>query len=267
MEISKIRKLIVNNRMTEAFQMLENSVPLDWQDDVTLLNAQFNHWDKNNRLNLGTQIEEKNRIIYATLHIVSQVEKISSKGLQKRRLNALADIENDLAKGYQKLGDLRDNNVIDLFMMWIKTYYSDEYHKILAEESQNGRASNFTYILSTLDLKQFINQHNLKASPQQTRNYFIRKNSEKFMFFTEWVEYNNYRYRYATDLSKEIEKYKQKHNSLLKAGVIGGLVGAATVSFFEKTIDGIMDLYESDTEENDYSEIEDNNNDDDDDDD
>ncbi|MEN2284455.1 hypothetical protein AAGF08_20085 [Algoriphagus sp. SE2] len=245
MEYNQIRDLIIKNKIEEGLQILLDNVENDIQNDIILLTSQFHNWEKNHRLNLGAPIEERNRIIYAILSIITQIEKESKNGLEAKRLNSLQEVESDLALGYEKLVSLKSNGAIDLFMIWLTNRYPKIFQKLLDEEKNNGKASSLFTELSNLNLDQFASEYNLNATTQSIHDYILEKGNSIPMFFTGWIEYSDYKERFAVDLNKEIDKYKQRHQNLLKTGIIGAIIGASTFSVFERSIDKVIDLYES----------------------
>lgn len=245
MEISGIRDLIINNKIDRAFELLLDRAPEDLTNDVALLSSQFNHWEKQSLLNLDPPVEERNRIVYATLHILSQIEKESKSGLAAKRLQSLAEVEEDLAKGYEKLASLRSKGAIDLFMTWLINRHPSTFQNLLEEEKKSGRASSFVHVLSSIGLSGFISEYGLNTSPQQVAAYLAGKNGEIPGFFSGWLEYSGYREKFASDLEKEIEKYKRRHQSLLRAGVVGAVLGTALFQVFERSMDKVILLHET----------------------
>lgn len=245
MEISGIRDLVINNKIDRAFELLLDMAPEDLTNDVALLSSQFNHWEKHARLNLGPPVEERNRIVYATLHIVSQIEKESKSGLAAKRLQSLAEVENDLAKGYEKLVSLRSKGAVDLFMTWLMKQRPSVFQNLVEEEKKSGKASSFVHALSGIGLSGFINEYRLDTSPEQVANYLAGKNSEIPGFFSGWLEYSGYREKFAADLEQEIQKYQRRHQSLLKAGVVGAVLGTALFQVFERSMDKVIQLHET----------------------
>ena len=262
MDFNKIRELIIKNHIEEALQLLHDSVEIEFRTDVILLMSQFSNWEDNYRLNLGASMEERNRIIYATLHLVSQLEKESKKGLEAKRVQSLAYVEADLAKGYEKLASLKSNGAIDLFMIWFMKRKPETFRKLLEEEKINGKAISFIHVLSNTSLHQFASENKLNATPQSIYEYLLHKSNEIPMFFSGWLEYSNYKERFAIDLKREIEKYEQRHKSLLKTGVFGAIIGGVTFNILERTMDKVIELHESGSIDSDNSNFDDDDDDD-----
>lgn len=240
MELSNIRTHIIQGNFAEAYSELDVTAPADKRNEVQLLWAQYNMWQRENLLTSGAKPEERNRILYATLAVLSEIESRSATGMAIHRVRALRNVEMDIAKGYARLAEIRKKNIIDLFLMWMIQYHQPILAEIMRQEDAFGRSPHLAMLLQRVGLSQFIQTHQLKSNPDDALHYFLKKNSEKERFFSGWIEYHSRQEKFETAYEQEIERCKSQHNKLLKAGLIGGVLGALGVEVFTRNMDKII---------------------------
>lgn len=246
MELAAIRSLITNNEISLALEELGNKGILTYQNDLLLLKTQFNNWERNKHLGIGAPIEEWNRIVYATLHYVSLLEKETKNGIEKKKLNTLAKMELELADGYTKLTELKKDSSIDLIMFWLKERHKDVFEKLLDEERIIGKANSIQTLLSEIDFRPFIQKYKLKKCKSEIISFLVEKNNKINRFIEGWLKYNFYRSQFISDLDKTIEKQKSKHQNYLKSGALGALIGSFGFGIGETSIHKLIEYYESD---------------------
>jgi hypothetical protein len=239
MEFSHIRSHIIQGNFAQAFGELDATAPPDKRNEVQLLWARYNEWQRENLLITGAKPEERNRILYATLAVVSEIEERGVTGMAAHRVRALRDVEMDLTQGYARLAQIRKKNIIDLFLMWMIQQHQPILAEIMQQEDTFGRSPHLAMLLQRVDLVQFIQTHRLKSMPDDALHYFLKQNSETERFFSGWFEYRSRQEKFEAAYEIEIERCKTRHGQLLKAGLIGGIFGALGLELFSRNMGNI----------------------------
>ncbi|MEM7656119.1 MAG: hypothetical protein AAF399_08325 [Bacteroidota bacterium] len=238
-----IRKLIAHNKMTEAFRQLQAELPEAFLAEGQALQAQFHQWEKAHRLNLGPAQGERNRITYATLLLVSRAYKATQAGNLSRKDEGLLQLESQVVMGLEKSAVLRQNNFLDLFLLWMDQQHTARFQAIvLAELHQDYQR--FAQTLQTLPLASFLHQHQLEVSEEETRAYLLHKQRETPNLLTHWQAYQQYRSRYANDLDRGVQICQKRHQRLLGAGIIGGVLGALGTTVLTRGLDEVVAFHE-----------------------
>jgi len=239
MELSLIRTHIIQGNFAQAFGELDATAPPDKRNEVQLLWTQYNEWQRENLLITGAKPEERNRILYAALAVISEIEERGVTGLPAHRARALRDVEMDLVLGYSRLAQIRKKNIIDLFLMWMIQQHQPTLAEIMRQEDAFGRSPHLAMLLQRVDLAQFIQAHRLKSRPEDALHYFLKQNGETERFFSCWFEYRSRQEKFEAAYEIEIERCETRHSQLLKAGLIGGIFGALGVELFSRNMDNI----------------------------
>ncbi|MBK9335153.1 MAG: hypothetical protein IPM98_00655 [Lewinellaceae bacterium] len=239
MDLSGIRTRIVQGNLAQAFGDLDVIAPVDKRNEVQLLWAQYNEWHRQDLLVGGAKPEERNRILYGTLAIISELEERGATGVAAHRARALRDVELDLAQGYARLAQIRKKNVIDLFLMWMIEHHQPVLAEIMRQEDAFGRSPHLPMLLQRVDLAQFIRKNKLNSRPEDALQYLLAKNGETQHFFSGWFEYRDRQEKFEHAYEFEIERCEKRHGRLLKAGLIGGIMGALGVEVFSRNMDNI----------------------------
>jgi len=109
-QIKSTRNLIKNNKIKDAIILIENYIPRNLENDLLLLSASFNKWEKDNLIGLAPPIEQRNKSIYGILELVSEVELIN-QDVNNRNLSFKQKIERNLKIGYGLIYDLKTNEI------------------------------------------------------------------------------------------------------------------------------------------------------------
>lgn len=246
--VTEIRHLIVENNITEAFKTFDNIIPDNDRNDLHLLWAQFSQWERQNRLNLGADSVEWNRIIYGLFGMLSEIEL--SGNINVARTKKLATLEREIEKGYTKLTELQATD-IDTFMMWLKSTHTGIFNQLIKLE--NANESDYTRLLNAINWTQYTEDNKLSYSAESAYKHILDVASSEGAFFADWISYHNYRTRYIKDLEHIITKYKNSHSHLISGSIIGSFLGSITTFFITRGIDDVINDYENDyVEENEY---------------
>lgn len=241
MELSNIRNLLIHGNVPQAFSDLSAIAPSGIRNDVQLLWSQYNEWHRQNLLTPDTRPEERNRILYATLAFVSDIEAEGTTGMTAQRARNLREVELDLAEGYARLAKIRKKNIIDLFLMWMVQQHPTILSEIMRQEEAFGRAPNLAMLLRKVDLEQFIQAYRLKSKPEDALHYLLKQNGEVERFFSGYFEYRNRQEKFETAYEIEIVRCEKRHSHLLRAGLIGGLIGVLGVEVFSRNMGNIAE--------------------------
>lgn len=244
MALPLIRSLIIQGNFPQAFGELDTIAPSDKRNEVQLLWTQYNEWHRENLLITGAKPEERNRILYATLAVVSELEERGTTGVAAHRARALRDVETDLAQGYARLAQIRKKNIIDLFLMWMIEQQQPILAEIMRQEDAFGRSPHLAMLLQRADIAKFIQVHRLKSTPENALHYFLKQNGETERFFSGWFEYRSRQEKFESAFEVEILRCENRHVELLKVGLIGGILGALSMEVFSRNMGNIIDHQE-----------------------
>jgi hypothetical protein len=255
MGFNTIRKLIIDNKIEEAIQVLLDEGNPEIKNKITLLGSQYNAWKSKDVMDIGAPVEERNRIVYEILTLITETEKATATGRKYKKLENLAGVEKELSTTFDSLSSLRSKGAIDLFMEWFRKTNPEVYTAVLAQEKTTGKATSLNTILSTLNLNDFILEYGLNVPVEQIQEYISRKNDEIPKFFNGWMDYNKQKnYKIKVLVNSIPEKFK-KHKMLL-SGMLGGFIGTLAFSIIENYLNDI-----SDDDEPEGSEIDDDSDD------
>ncbi len=238
MRFNKIRKLIINNNIEEAIQILLDNGNSEVKNKITALGSQYNAWIDKDVMDIGAPIEERNRIVYEILTLITETEKATVTGRKLKKLENLATVEKELSATFEKLSSLRSKGAIDLFMEWFRKTNPEAYNTLLIEERNLGKATSLNNVLSTLNLNEFILEYGLKAPANQIQEYISRKNDEIPKFFNGWMDYNKQKNFKIKTLVNSIPGKFKKHKMLL-SGVLGSFIGTLAFNIIENYLDDI----------------------------
>ncbi|WP_074408803.1 MULTISPECIES: hypothetical protein [Aquimarina] len=240
MNFDTARKLIINNKIEEALQVLLDKGNPEIKNKITLLGSQYKAWESKDVMDIGAPIEERNRIVYEILTLTTEAEKTTVTGQKLKKLKNLATVEKELSATFEKISSLRSKGAIDLFMEWFRKTNPEAYNAVLIEEKNLGKATNLNTILSALNLNEFILEYGLNAPADQIQEYISRKNDEIPKFFHGWMDYNKQKnYKTKTLVNAIPEKFK-KHKMLL-SGVLGSFTGTLAFNIIENYLNDISE--------------------------
>lgn len=233
----QIRGLIIKNEVATAFEALDGRVPGHVKDQLHLLWAQFNYWEKQNLLGLGPAITERNRILFGFLQILSELEKDK----------ALLEMETALAKDYDQLTQLTKQGEIDKMLNWLIERYPAKFRERTGWELEN-RNYPISATFNEFVLREYIHEKGLGISTAQLLNYVEERYVSMPRFFVEWFNYSNKRKEVVPSLKWKIELGEKKYyKKLLAMGILSGIGGAVLMAFFiEMSDDDIGDNLDDD---------------------
>lgn len=110
-KIQSIRILIRDDKIKEAITSFERFIPSHYENDLILLSASFNNWEKNNRLGMTSPIEQRNKSIYGILELISEVELKYVDDNNERVTKFKQKIETNLKQGNDLLHQINNNNL------------------------------------------------------------------------------------------------------------------------------------------------------------
>ncbi|RYE53854.1 MAG: hypothetical protein EOP48_13520 [Sphingobacteriales bacterium] len=217
-----VRKLIIENKIHEAFNCLEPLVSGDLKNDLHLLWTQYSFWEQQQSSGQAPTLVERNRILYAVLQTVSELE--GNKILKEMEVN--------LSKDYDMLCMLSKQGNIDKIMTWLWEENKTKFNERISIEAA-GLPVPLSHTFSNTVLNAYIAKSQLAISPEQLLQYLQDKYESVPRFFIEWLEYNQKRAGAVQRIEYKIKHEENKYyKKLLFAGLLGGVSGAAIMAFF-----------------------------------
>jgi len=110
-KIKSIRVLIRDDKIKEAITLFERFIPTHYENDLLLLSAFYNNWEKNNRLGITSPIEQRNKSIYGILELISEVELKYVDDNNERNIKFKQKIETNLKQGNDILYQIKNDNL------------------------------------------------------------------------------------------------------------------------------------------------------------
>lgn len=245
---SQIRKIIEQDKIEEAFNLIHNIIPSIKRNDLIIIKNQFSNWEKEYHLGIRRDKEERFRIVYSLLSLLTEIEKDGASGLKSKKLDSILQIEQSLVKGYKKLQTLRQRGELDLLMNWLIENNPLIVQKVLGEEKKHGISSNLPNHLEGINLDLFITQFGLNTNKKGIIDFIIHQTNEIPAFFTAWLKHNDSREEYEKKLLVEISNTKEKYSKLVASGFVGGVVGILSQSLFQNTLNQLLNENNPDTE-------------------
>ena len=218
----QIRVLIIKNEVVSAFAALEGCVQGPVKDQLHLLWARFNYWEKQHLLGLSPAITDRNHILYSLLQILSELENDK----------ALLEMEAALASDYDQLTKLTKQGEIDKLLNWLIERHPAKFQERTGWEVEN-RNYPISATLSEFVLGEYIQEKELGITTAQLLKYVQERYASMPRFFTEWANYSNRRNEVVPSLKWKIELGEKKYyKKLLMLGILSGIGGAALMAFF-----------------------------------
>lgn len=244
---NEIRKFILAGEIEKAFQLLQEVVKLDVKNDVFLLYFQYNEWKKYNYNPSYTDKNERNRIVYAMLAIVTQ-EDTETQPKNQATLKSMYSCELEIGKRYETIVTLEKDTMIDLFLFWLQQEYPALYEQMGNLAKKKDVYIDFQKIISYIDLSGFIQANHFAIAKTVKKddfvlpldylsNFLVNKLSEK-NFLSDWLKYQEQK---AQDIQIQIDAIKkllQRHSTLL-IGITGGILGGLAYQFFQNLTENL----------------------------
>ncbi len=243
------RKLIAKNDIDGAITALL-ALDCKFSDDISLLSSQYKEWYHQFVMGNHPPEYERNRIVFALLYIITEIEKESASGLKRKRLDFISNTELSLALSNKKLGILKKEGPIDVFMKWFIAEDFNAFRKLANEEKHNnGKSISLSFILANLEYETLLGITSFWKTPDDVKSYIYHQSRVIEYLFSGWQKYDDYRSDYSDKLETAIQQDESNYKQLFKAGFLGVLGGVVSSYFMNSKVFQVMQEYETDMDD------------------
>lgn len=244
----ELRKQILSGDLEKTFNLLEEIAPLRTVDDILLIHFQYNEWKKHNPFPPYSDKNERNRIVYALLTLISENEIEKDPRKQANTLKTMHVCELELAKRYEVMVQLEKDTMVDLFLLWFQQHYPTLFDQIILVAKRKRQLIDFESIFQVVDLKEFIKQNSRKIAiivndpdfnlPTSYLSSFLLDKLNGSDFLLGWLEYREQKNLDTASQSNAIKQLLKRHQTLI-IGLAGGILGALAYQFFQNLLEDL----------------------------
>lgn len=237
--LEKIRQLIGNNQIQEAFLLTKNiDLTRDFLDDLILLENQFNHWEHSSRINIGATDARRNRITYGFLATLSKIEESFHKSIKTRQQY---EIEALLEGKYQKIAKLEEpSNRTETILKTLEKHSPTRYDQLknlsIQLKKNHDLPKNIDAIVQFFG-RQLSSIENITESDVNLLTQALINQPEMVLIIL-----NEKRHKEASIklLEKQIEDLKVKYEKIKIAGLASLLGAFVSALIFKKSDESVF---------------------------
>ncbi|MTB50250.1 hypothetical protein [Lewinella sp. W8] len=245
--IQSIREYVAEDNIDEAFSAIFSGgdLPADMQDDFLLLSNQYRAEEKQFIRGMRRDNVERNRILYGFLTLLSQwEERIAEDKQVVKKAALLARKEHQLMRSYEALGQITKRNPIDIFFDALIEARPSTFHQLLQQEGSPAGNQLFQDILDHTDFEALSRLHpNHRLSGHEWRSIVHNGQQANPYFAKGWLEYHDYRQRYAGKVEEVIRTNKKQWNTILSAGSVGLFIGGVGAALLKDPLSKLLQHY------------------------
>lgn len=220
--IETVRELIKKGQFSEALSKIEEFAPQKYLIEIQLLSYQFSEWKKKKMLNLEDDEISRNRIVYALLEILSEIESQNSSGKEKYIAQYRSKIEGGIKERYVSIENLYTESEDVSFLNRLLDKNQDGIETILKSISE--QKDDDTIFKEFDDIITSVNDKSENVGLSRIVNHIKSEYSKDHLFFEKWLNSELEKERELNKLKWEISKYKEKYKKILSGSIITSII-------------------------------------------